>query len=193
MRIAHVVQDAFFFWIDRCGVDLLRGIIQHRVLFVCTHDLSCGLGLAVVRLHIHLEVIRHDVPGFWVHVVSGCLATGGSPSLGSFCNATTRKLSHGCTVLGPLLWNVVYDVVLREALSPGCHIVCYAGDMLVVVKGVSWERAVAMGNWAVPCAIGAIKSLDLRVAPEKIGAVFFHDGSAEDSPRATILVDKTRL
>ena len=40
------------------------------------------------------------------------------------------------SVLDPLLWNVAYNSVLRTALPPGCHVVCYA-DMLVVAGGTT--------------------------------------------------------
>ncbi|XP_026324446.1 uncharacterized protein LOC113233538 [Hyposmocoma kahamanoa] len=37
------------------------------------------------------------------------------------------------SVLGPLLWNLAYDAVLRVALPPGVHLVCYADDTLVIL------------------------------------------------------------
>jgi hypothetical protein len=97
------------------------------------------------------------------------------------------------SVLGPLLWNVAYDVVLREALPPGCHTVCYADDTLVVAGGASWERAVVNGEWAVACVVDSVKRLGLKVAPGKSEAVFFHDGTAGVPPRATITIDGTQI
>lgn len=44
-----------------------------------------------------------------------------------------REMSCGVpqgSVLGPLLWDIAYDKVLRQTLSLGCHTVCYANDTL---------------------------------------------------------------
>ena len=69
------------------------------------------------------------------------------------------------SVLGPLLWNVAYDSVLRAALPPSYHV--YADDTLVVAGGATWERAVCAANVAVACVVGSIRELGLRVAPAK--------------------------
>ena len=107
-----------------------------------------------------------------------------------------RDMSCGVpqgSVLGPLLWNVAYDKVLRAALPPGCHVVCYADDTLVVAGGTTWERAVGTANVAVACVVGSIKELGLRVAPAKSEALFFHDGKSGVPPQAHIEVDDVRI
>jgi len=48
-------------------------------------------------------------------------------------DGTVKERSVGCgipqgSVLGPLLWNLAYDRVLRSALPPGSTVVCYADD-----------------------------------------------------------------
>lgn len=42
------------------------------------------------------------------------------------------------SVLGPLLWNLAYDWVLRAALPTGLDMVCYVDDTLVLVRGEDW-------------------------------------------------------
>lgn len=37
------------------------------------------------------------------------------------------------SVLGPLLWNLAFDAVVRSHKLPGCEIVCYADDTLLLV------------------------------------------------------------
>lgn len=54
-------------------------------------------------------------------------------------------------MLGPHLWNVGYDVVLRTALPTDCGIVGYADDTLIVAKGNSWNDAILKANYATAC------------------------------------------
>ena len=41
------------------------------------------------------------------------------------------------SVLGPLLWNIVYDAVLRSPMLPDSALACYADDTLVLVWGAA--------------------------------------------------------
>lgn len=95
-------------------------------------------------------------------------------------------------MLGPLLWNVVYDAVLRTALPPTATSSA-VDDTLVVVGGFFWGRAVANDNWLVACVVSAIKDLGLRMVPAKTEALFFHDGSRGASPQARIRVGDTHV
>jgi hypothetical protein len=50
------------------------------------------------------------------------------------------------SVLGPLLWDIGYDAVLRTGHPPGSSVVCYADDTLVLSRGNNWEEAVAASS-----------------------------------------------
>lgn len=39
------------------------------------------------------------------------------------------------SISGSLLWDLVYDRVMRTALPPGSNVVCYADDTLVLAGG----------------------------------------------------------
>ncbi|XP_029157037.1 uncharacterized protein LOC114929629 [Nylanderia fulva] len=95
------------------------------------------------------------------------------------------------SVLGPLMWNLAYDVTLRTALPPGCNVICYADDTLVMVGGDIWGEAVARANIAVARVVYTIEEVGLKVAPQKTEAVFFHDGSHGAPPKVQILVGNT--
>ena len=43
------------------------------------------------------------------------------------------------SVLGPLLWNIAYDAVLRVPMPPESALACYADDTLVLVWGAVWD------------------------------------------------------
>ncbi|XP_011858731.1 PREDICTED: uncharacterized protein LOC105556255 [Vollenhovia emeryi] len=97
------------------------------------------------------------------------------------------------SVLGPVLWDVAYDEVLRTALPSGCTMICYADDTLVLAGGRDWKDAVDTANIATACAVRAIKALGLKVAAKKTEATFMHDGSHGPPPAAHLVVDDTRV
>ncbi|XP_070529759.1 uncharacterized protein [Cardiocondyla obscurior] len=78
------------------------------------------------------------------------------------------------SVLGPALWNLAYDRILRVSLPPGCSIVCYADDTLVLARGEEWVEARTYAELAVSAIVSAIQRLGLRVAANKTEAIFFH-------------------
>ena len=53
------------------------------------------------------------------------------------CNVE-RGIPQG-SVLGPLLWSIGYNHVLKIALPKSVQLICYAGDTLLVAGGTSWE------------------------------------------------------
>lgn len=56
---------------------------------------------------------------------------------------TRREIFKGVpqkSVLGPLLWNLDFDLVLSAAVPNGVHTVCYANGTLLIAIGRSWAR-----------------------------------------------------
>ena len=94
------------------------------------------------------------------------------------------------SVLGPLLWNLAYDAVLRaEMPSPDVSLVCYADDTLVVATGQKWLAALDLAERALRLVIPAIEALGLRVAFEKTEAIWLADRVGTGIPnRASIRV-----
>lgn len=60
----------------------------------------------------------------------------------------TQSVSQG-SVLGPILWNVLYDPVLRLDLPVGCTTVAYADDLVLVVTNRDKEGLVENANEAL--------------------------------------------
>lgn len=54
------------------------------------------------------------------------------------------------SVIGPLLWNIGYDWVLRCELLPGMSVICYADDTLVTSQGLKY-RGVGVLRWRSNC------------------------------------------
>jgi hypothetical protein len=90
-----------------------------------------------------------------------------------------KRMSCGVpqgSVLGPLLWNIAYDAVLRIELPEDCTALCYADDTLVIVADSSVEEAMAKADLAVAMICGRIHDLGLKVAPAKTEAILFQRG-----------------
>jgi len=97
------------------------------------------------------------------------------------------------SVLGPLLWNLAYDRVLRTALPTGCRLLCYADDTLVLARGGDWMEARDAANTALRAVVRSINSMGLEVAPHKTEAMFFYNKAAGKPPPTQIWVGQVRV
>lgn len=68
------------------------------------------------------------------------------------------------SVLGPTLWNLAYNVILRTPLSTGCFVVCYADDTLLLAQERSLTRAIALADIGLTTLIKTIECLGLFIA-----------------------------
>jgi len=90
------------------------------------------------------------------------------------------------SVLGPLLWNIAYDYVLRisrKGSRPGCSIIGYADDTLIMCAGNTCEAVRSNINAYIKLVLKRMKFLMLEVAPDKTEVVLFRDkGRVIDTP-----------
>ncbi|XP_063371852.1 uncharacterized protein LOC134660082 [Cydia amplana] len=75
------------------------------------------------------------------------------------------------SVLGPLLWNLGYDWVIRGSQLPRMVTVCYADDTLVAVRGKQLEEVLRRAAVATELTVHRIGLLGLRVALPKTEAM----------------------
>ena len=88
--------------------------------------------------------------------------------------ATEKHMSCGVpqgSVLGPVLWNVMYDAVLRIKLPEGVEEVGYADDIGVVASARSIKDLEINTNKALQMIERVLKELDLELAAHKTEAV----------------------
>lgn len=75
------------------------------------------------------------------------------------------------SVLGPLLWNLLYDDVLRENMPSGVTLLGFADDTAVVVVAKDKEELKRKTEHALERARRKIEDLGLTIAAEKTEAV----------------------
>lgn len=75
------------------------------------------------------------------------------------------------SVLGPLLWDVIFDAVLRIPLPPRCLLVCYTDDTLVLLAGKT--SLMGRASLAMAAVSRRMRPLELVLAPAKTKAVVF--------------------
>lgn len=84
--------------------------------------------------------------------------------------AQTKWISKGCpqgSVLGPQLWNLVFDGVLRVLECLGVPVIAYADDLAILVEGNSRRALEERGSEVMEALLAECKSLKLEVAAEK--------------------------
>lgn len=107
----------------------------------------------------------------------------------------TRKIETGVpqgSVLGPLLWNITFDKVLKAKMENGCSLLAYADDTLIISTGESIESA--RRRMALQAARTAknIKDLKLEIAASKTETVVFTPKKIPP-PIIEITIDRQRI
>lgn len=119
---------------------------------------------------------HHRIPSYLRRIVSSYLSE--RRVIFPTCNgwdshAVVRGVPQG-SVLGPLLWNIGYDSVLRGELSCGVSLICYADDTLAVATGRDFKEARLRATAGVAQVVSRIRNLGLTVALDKSEAICFH-------------------
>lgn len=78
------------------------------------------------------------------------------------------------SVLGPILWNIMYDAVLRLDLSEGCGIVGFADDIVVTVVADDIPMLNTRAEVAVQRIQQWMSSVQLQLALQKTELLVFH-------------------
>lgn len=77
------------------------------------------------------------------------------------------------SVLGPTLWNLLYDDVMCSCDHIGIELVCYADDLAVVIQADNVEDTIDKGNRALESIKRWMEVNKLQMAPEKTTSVVF--------------------
>lgn len=87
------------------------------------------------------------------------------------------------SVLGPLIWLMVYDKVLRLKRERGCEVLGYADDTIITSVSATYEDAKTRACIQAERTIHTISKLGLKVAVEKTEVMAFQGRRGKRPPK----------
>lgn len=132
-----------------------------------------------------------DVPEYLFHMFgsyfnnrSGTVVR--DPALGNRLEVSITSGVPQGSVVGPLLWNMTYDAILKKELPHGTEILGFADDTMLIGAGKSIAELEERVNTALDTVTTAISDLGLDIAAEKTEAVLFTNKYKYSIPRIEI-------
>lgn len=193
----------FGFRANRSTIDAIQGVkaLSEQVTSRGGVVLAVSLDIANAFNSLPFECIDealrfHGLPQYLQRLVHNYLRRRTVIYLGGDKRVHSRSVSCGVpqgSVLGPLLWNLGYDWVLRGALLRGLSVVCYADDTLVTARADDFPDATRLATVGVTYMVERIGRLGLRVALEKTEAIFFHGVRRRSPSGAHLIISGVRI
>lgn len=146
---------------------------------------------------IKRAVKRKKLPVYIQKIIGDYLAHRRIVWIGGDGKRQYRKVERGVpqgSVLGPLLWNIVYDSVLRMTTPADCEIIYYADDTLIIAGGKCLEIAMNTTEILANTITRKIEWMGLQVAAEESVAVRFRRrGDIRRKGDYGIVIENTRI
>ena len=120
--------------------------------------------LANARVPVYLQkILRSYLDCRWIEAET---------SAGTVTRAVTAGVPQG-SVLGPTLWNVAFNGILKLLLPPGVQLICYADDTLVVACADTVAEVESRVNQALEALTKWIELAELELAVDKTEVMLF--------------------
>ena len=136
-------------------------------------------------LRIDAALQKRGFPGYLVRLLRSYM--GGRTLLvdGGDGNLTRMEVSCGVpqgSVIGPCLWNIFYDDLLRLELHEAAKLVGFADDIALVITAPNSDLLESIGNAALQSIDRWMQENGLQVAPQKSEAVVLTNKWAYQDP-----------
>lgn len=191
----------------RKGKSTIEAIMRFRE--IVTEKQKKGLEVLAISLdiknafnsiewgEIQRAIKRKGFPGYIQNIIGGYLSDRRIVWIGNDGGKRSKTVERGVpqgSVLGPLLWNITFDSVLRMPTPADCEIICYADDTLIIVGGKDIEEAIDKANIIGNIIARKVKWMGLQVAANKTEAIRFRrEGKRRKRDNKMVTIEDSRI
>uniref|UniRef100_A0ABD2VRE4 Reverse transcriptase domain-containing protein n=2 Tax=Trichogramma kaykai TaxID=54128 RepID=A0ABD2VRE4_9HYME len=188
----HASSRQFGFRAERCTADAIG--LARSIVSDSEKPLAFGILFDITGAFDNLrwdsvmeELATRSCPGNLWWLIRDYLADR-TVSLTSDGSRVVREVKKGApqgSILGPDMWNMCMDPVLREVQERGGEIVAYADDLLLLVTGGSRTECEVHGQSMTDVISGWASRLCLEISRSKTEMILLKNSNAKGGKRVT--------